>query len=53
MKITSNTLELVQQIKQVPDIFGANRLLTYSQEPITGPCRETSDFPLPSDSLFL
>jgi hypothetical protein len=53
MKITSNTLKLAQQIKLMPDIFGTNRLLPYSQEPIIGPCHETSEFTQPSDSLFL
>jgi len=53
MIITSNTLELAQQIKQMPDIFGTSRLLPYSQEPIIDPCHETSEFTPPSDNLFL
>jgi hypothetical protein len=51
MKITSNSLEIAELIKQMPDIFGTKLLLLYSQEPITG--HDTIEFTPPSDSILI
>jgi hypothetical protein len=53
MKIISNSLELAELIKQMPRISGTKRLLPNSQDPITGPCHDTSELTPLSDSTSI